>query len=247
MITKDFIRGERFIGLADNKKIFYCHTHDIVRILEDPPKEPFVLITHNSDECINSSIVIPDNLIHWFAQNVNVVDDRIESIPIGLENNAWVEKLHKRGIMEKVLLQQRTCKNLVYMNHNINNNPAKRYPPYHILEGKPWVTVERGYNGYKYSEYLQNIYSHPFVICPEGHGIDTVRTWECLYMGTIPIEKRNINNQFYTDLPILFVNDWNEVNQALLIDEYERIMHSQWVFEKLDFSYWKDKILNYAK
>jgi hypothetical protein len=66
-------------------------------------------------------------------------------------------------------------------------------------------------------------------------------------MGTIPIEKKNINNQFYTDLPILFVNDWEEVTESLLQDEYERIIHMEWNFEMLNFSYWKDKILGYDK
>jgi hypothetical protein len=149
--------------------------------------------------------------------------------------------------MEKLLIQPRTFKNLVYLNHNINTNPAKRMPPYYAFENKPWVTVERGHNGINFKQYLENIHSHPFMICPEGHGIDTVRTWECLYLGTIPIEKVNINNQFYTDLPILFVKDWNEINEAMLQDEYERIIHSQWSMEKLNFSYWKDKILSYVK
>jgi hypothetical protein len=66
-------------------------------------------------------------------------------------------------------------------------------------------------------------------------------------MGSIPIEKRNINNQFYTDLPILFVDSWEEINEALLQDEYERIIHCQWNMDKLNFEYWKNKILSYVK
>jgi hypothetical protein len=242
---KDHIRGERFIELADNKKIFYYHTHDLSNFYWNLPKEPFILITHNSDDCVDDSFPIPDNLIHWFTQNVNVVNEKIESLPIGLENFKWFPK--KVGKMEGMLMKPRTCKNLVYMNHNINTNPAKRNPPYYVLENKSWVTVERGSNGLRFDEYLENIYSHPFVISPEGHGIDTVRTWECLYMGTIPIEKKNINNQFYTDLPILFVNDWSEINEAMLQDEYDRIIHTQWNMDKLNFNYWKTKILSYVK
>jgi hypothetical protein len=245
MILQDHIRGERFIELADKKTIFYCHTHELDNFFWNLPKEPFVLITHNSDDCVDSSFTIPDNLIHWFAQNVNIVHEKIESLPIGLENLKWFPK--KRGVMIGLLQKPRTCKNLVYMNHNINTNPAKRNPPYYALENKPWVTVERGQNGTRFDDYISNVYSHPFVICPEGHGIDTVRTWECLYMGSIPIEKRNINNQFYTDLPILFVDSWEEINQSMLIDEYDRIIHAQWNMDKLNFGYWKNKILSYVK
>jgi FkbM family methyltransferase len=248
MTKFDFIQGERFIELADDKKIFYCATHDFSKFFSKlPTTDAFVLITHNSDHNIHTGYKIPDNLIHWFAQNVNRVDSRIESLPIGLENDKWQKKVNKIQIMELLLAKPRKFKNFVYMNHNIGTNPIKRIPPYRILEGKSWITTERGTNGYKFENYLNNVYSHPFVICPEGHGIDTVRTWECLYMGTIPIEKRNINNQFYTDLPILFVDDWSELNLTMLQDEYERITHTNWNLKKLEFSYWKNKILSYVK
>jgi hypothetical protein len=88
------------------------------------------------------------------------------------------------------------------------------------------------------------VYNHKFVISPEGNGIDTVRTWECLYMGTIPIEKRNINNQFFTDLPICFVNTWEEITEDFLNQEYERIKNATWKMQMLTFEYWKYRIFN---
>ena len=35
-------------------------------------------------------------------------------------------------------------------------------------------------------------------------------------MGSIPIELRNLNNRFYIDLPICFVDDWKEVTESFL-------------------------------
>lgn len=244
---QDYIKGERFIELADNKKIFYCATHELPLFFQRTPKDPFILITHNSDHQIHTGYKIPDNLIYWFAQNVNRVDSRIESIPIGLENDKWFLAVHKKEKMIIKLTQLRGFKNLVYMNFNTATNPKERIKPYMLFKDKPWCTTRMRCNGFGFDEYLNDLYHHPFAICPEGNGIDTVRTWECLYMGTIPIEKKNINNQFYTDLPILFVNDWEEVTESLLQDEYERIIHTEWNFEKLNFSYWKDKILSYDK
>jgi hypothetical protein len=61
-------------------------------------------------------------------------------------------------------------------------------------------------------------------------------------MGTIPIEKRNINNQFYTDLPICFVDSWDQVTEDFLLAEYERIKAATWNMDKLKFSYWSNKI-----
>jgi hypothetical protein len=62
-------------------------------------------------------------------------------------------------------------------------------------------------------------------------------------LNTIPIEKRNINNQFYIDLPICFVNNWDEITEDFLNSEYERINNIEWNYDKLTFSYWKEKIL----
>ena len=71
-------------------------------------------------------------------------------------------------------------------------------------------------NGDNFDGYLDNIYNHRFVLCPEGNGIDTHRLWECLYMGTIPIVKANKNVRFYEDLPILMVNEWKILQRLSL-------------------------------
>ena len=95
--------------------------------------------------------------------------------------------------------------------------------------------------------YIDKIYNHKFVLSPEGNGTDTHRTWEILYLKSIPIEKRNINNQFFTDLPICFVDDWEEITEDFLNKEYDRINSIKWNLEKLDFNYWKNKILSNVK
>ena len=63
-------------------------------------------------------------------------------------------------------------------------------------------------------------------------------------MDTIPIEKRNINNSFYTDLPICFVDDWSEITESFLNKEYDRISTTKYDMSKIDFNYWKQRIIN---
>jgi len=101
------------------------------------------------------------------------------------------------------------------------------------------VTVEEGKNGLNFDTYLDNLYNHKFIISPVGVGMDTHRLWESLYMNCIPIEKRNKNNKFYEDLPICFVNEWEEINIDFLDKEFDRITNSHWNLEKLNFEYWK--------
>jgi len=248
----EYIQGEKFMGLANNVNIFYRDTHDVnsffrgLEIVND-----FVLISHNSDNCIteNASIegnadanLMPSNLILWYGQNVCVKNDRIRSIPIGIENNKWLLRARKKEKMIVKLLQPKKAKGLVYMNHSISTNPDERQKLYQLFGNERWVTTVHGRNGYRFDEYVDNIYKHKFVICPEGNGIDTHRVWETLYLKTIPIVKRSINNQFYTDLPICFVDNWNEVTEEFLYTQYAEITWSDWNMDKLDFKYWKNKI-----
>jgi len=242
----DWIQGERFVGLADNKRIFYCNTHDAPRFFVHPPKQEFILITHNSDHNVNYALLnkSPNNLIHWYAQNVDVVHPKVESIPIGLENNQWFRSLKKRDKMEAKLRTDRHYRNLVYMSHNISTNPKARKVPYEILGEKPWVTSRKREF---FDDYLDNMYNHTFMVSPTGGGIDCVRTWECLYMGTYPIEIRNANNQFYTDLPICFVDSWEEVTEEFLDNWLTENINREWNMDKIYFEYWKNKICNHAE
>jgi hypothetical protein len=159
-----------------------------------------------------------------------------------LENSEWFRDLKKIEKIEQKRTEPKQHKNLLYICHNINTNHLQRAEPYQLFSQKSWATVEHGTNGNNFDGYLNNIHSHTFVLCPEGNGIDTHRTWESLYVNTIPIEKRNKNNRFYEDLPICFVNEWSDITEDFLNKEYERILSIKWNLEKLDFKYWEKKI-----
>jgi hypothetical protein len=101
-------------------------------------------------------------------------------------------------------------------------------------------------NGFDFDSYLDNIYNHKFVVCPEGNGIDTHRIWECLYMGTIPLVEGNINRNFYYTLPMIGVESWERITEEwcnLAYRDYTDLKDS-WDFNYLTFDYWKNKILS---
>ena len=241
--------------------IIYTHTiyaktlFDIIRHIN----KKFIIITHNCDCRVEEFGIVtpnghsevgsidhytlPDNVIKWFSSNVRVEHPRIESLPIGIENRMWRRTPPKKEMMFEKLTTERKIRNLLYVNHCIETNVKERQEPYDIFKDKPWATVENGRNGQKFDKYIDNIYNHNFMICPEGNGIGTHRTWECLYLGTIPIEKRSINNSFYTDLPICFVDEWSEINKKFLESELKRFKRMSWNMNKLNFGYWRDKIV----
>jgi hypothetical protein len=268
---RDWIQGDKFKELSDyvyaprhksnddydqlentffppvaNDKPVYVYTHNFyvkqLFLILKHLRGSFVVISHNGDNNIDSSYIIPDNVIKWYAQNVNIKDPKIESIPIGLQNNRWLKQDNKKVIIVEQLKKPRQNTNLVYLNCDVNTNPSKRKILYMLFDKKPWVTSVKGRNGFNVKDYFKNLYDHKFVLCPEGNGIDTHRIWETLYVGSIPIIKRNINSQYYTDLPICFVDRWEDITESFLIKEHERIISSEWNLAKLNFSFWKNKI-----
>lgn len=234
-----FLRNTLDLQSLKDGDIIYTHGFYADQLFEKQIKQRYILITHNSDNNIN--FAPPDNVIVWYAQNVDIIHPRVKSIPLGIENTFWLKD--KKQMMKKKLCQHRNYKAMLYVNHNVKTNPD-RQKPYDLFKNNKWATINNGANGQGFDNYLDNIYNHPFVVCPAGNGLDTHRTWECLYMGTIPIEKRNINNQFYTDLPILFVDDWEEITEKFLYDAFMRIKESKWDMAKLTFEYWRNEIIN---
>jgi len=61
-------------------------------------------------------------------------------------------------------------------------------------------------------------------------------------MKTIPIVKRSQHMLAFSDLPILFVDDYTTLTPEYLTSCYERMLDQEYNFEKLEFSYWKDII-----
>lgn len=253
----EYIQGEKFKGLSDNKKIFYCNTHDVdYFFINHSPKTNFVLISHNSDGgifetkqrlCDADFTLCPPNLIKWFGQNVGCKNDKIQSIPIGLENSEWFIETRKIQKLKEIVKTPKNIRNLVYLNLNIKTNVTERQYIYNIAENNKHISIHYGRNGLDYDNYLNNLYNHIFMICPPGNGIDVHQPWESMYINTIPIQKKSINTLYYTDLPICYVDDWEQIlDEQFLIKEYIRIKSINWNLEKLDFNYWKNLILNEA-
>ena len=57
------------------------------------------------------------------------------------------------------------------------------------------------------------------MICPEGNAFDCHRNWEVLYLKRVPIMQNNAYLQrLYKDFPILWVDDYTNINKTLLFE-----------------------------
>jgi hypothetical protein len=212
-----------------------------------PIRSARFIVSGHSDYPVTDELVIRYPSAKWFS--INTQTERVYGIPIGIRNNTEEEeRISTYGnvnIMLDVVNTPREIKNLVHMNFAIENYPEERQLVWDLFKDKHWVTtepVDYSVDGRKH--YLQQIRNHSFVLCPRGNGVDTHRLWETLYMGSIPIVHKDIAHRGWMDLPILFIDSWEEVTEERLRNELVRFETTKWNMEKLRVGYWINRMQN---
>lgn len=249
-----------FTTLKNGSIIYVCSSalQDFINIFNNITYK-IILVTGDCDETVYTDIfdtyalflnfINNDKLIHWFSQNCIVKHKKITQIPIGLDYHTMAAKDTSWGPMIAPLEQESIIINIpklpfqdriikCYSNFHfltttkygydrvdaINQIPKNLvyYEPTNIVREKTWI------NQSKYA----------FVISPHGNGYDCHRTWEALVLGNIPIVKTSGLDSLFTDLPILIVNEWNDINQELLNNTILKFKNSNFNYNKLLLSYW---------
>ena len=91
-------------------------------------------------------------------------------------------------------------------------------------------------------EFLEDVGSHDFVLCPQGNGVDTYRLWQALYLGAITIVNSTMQESFFEGLPILWCDDLDGLQPGALESVKEIAAKASASFEKARLSYWKTQI-----
>jgi hypothetical protein len=207
--------------------------------------QPYVLITHNGDQNITGAYTghIDHLLLAWFAQNVLVEHEKIHAIPIGLEN----KYLYLHGIprhFESLRARPVEKKTQILYKFSIATNPGVRGAALTILDSHDCAVT---YIDWRTAlPYLTTLQESAFVASPVGNGEDCIRTWEALYLGTIPIVTRSpLTTQFAAlGLPLLLIDTWEDLkdfNRERLAEEYVK-MAPKFNNPALWFNYWQQII-----
>ena len=151
-----------------------------------------------------------DRLIHWFIENRDEVLPKTSSLPVGY-----------------VFVDEPT--NLVHIvepSIPLADRPMAALCAHIIREGPQWevrgaVTrlCRERFQGFvtvvdeelSPHDFLSAIRKHPFALCVQGGGLDpSPKAWTCIANGTIPIIKSSPLDDAYQQLPVAFVEDWDE-------------------------------------
>lgn len=246
----DFITGNKFKKLCDyvldengfikteaqNHIPFFFVKVDFIDLFfqKYKPNFDFYLITHNGDNDVSEKYddyLNDKNLLKWYSTNINHQHIKLKSIPIGIANEIWSHG--NELIFDEIINEKNTKNNLIYANFDVNTNISERN---HCLKNikQQGIILE---TKKPFKLYLKDISESYFVISPNGNGIDCHKTWESLYLKTIPIVTKSTNINFYNNLPILIINDWDEFRLSdLSIELYEKLWYN-FDINKLNVNY----------
>lgn len=212
------------------------------------PSKPYTLVTHEGDGQINEShlhILNDSNLIKWYAINVNILHPKLVSIPLGIEYRLRDEN---KKVFEGVLKKNIEKNKNIYCNFAIHSWVEERKRCKDAMDRNG---LEMSKTTMCYKDYLMQLASHDYALCPIGNGIDTFRVWECLYLGVIPICARKINSEqiklvhfdaeYYDTLPVLFIDNW-ETFDINILDKKRFLNNPYFNNDALNFSNWRKLI-----
>lgn len=228
----------------------------------------FVLVTGDSDLCVPREMLTQNEtfkllnspyLLKWFAQNTRIQDnDKIIQLPIGLDyhtissnpQHPWklpkenplprFQELTLVSIKEKSIpFYERIPKiYITYITYTTTNDRfGQRQNSLNVI---PKELMIKKLNFTSRTELWQEMINYTFILSPAGVGLDCHRTWEALCLGCIPIVCIPEFRKMFADLPVLVVDNWEQITEELLQQTVELFKTKQFNYEKLKLSYWKN-------
>jgi hypothetical protein len=244
-LKSNFILDEK--GFVKNKMVsdseipvFFVKT-DLIHVFFDRyrPNYRYKLITHNSDLPINDKVknyLEDENLVSWYGQNINWNHKKLISIPIGIANEIW-EHGNENHINE-ARKEKKQKKNLIYCSFDISTNYVERLKCLNSMKKNNLIMDQR----LPFKEYLLSLSESYFSLSPNGNGIDCHKIWESLYLKTIPVVTKSINIDFYNDLPIYVIEDWDKFDVNILNENLYNEIISNYDDKKIEFGHYINKI-----
>ena len=255
--------------MFDGMSIYVCSdllqyfVNNILQLIN----KKFVLVSGDSDLCVPiesinendfNKLIYSSNLIIWYTQNTRYQNhNKIFQLPIGLDyhsisdnpNHTW--KLLEEKSMP--IEQENILKNIIENSKSFYERISQIYVNFSMVNDRfnqrkqsliniPNNLLKMNINFIKRTDNWRIMSKYTFVLSPFGNGMDCHRTWEALCLGCIPILKAPNFVNLFEGLPVLFVNDWNEITQDLLLKTIEKFKNTNFDYNKLKLNYWVTKI-----
>jgi len=259
--SNPYIQEDILQNVKDGDTVYVCTTAIPMFSQNFLPRlrAHIVLVSGDADESIPyvhvpSCIAILKSpyILRWFAQNCLTRHPKMFHLPIGLDyhtmsvsDSDWGKKMtpteqeHAIQTIAKGAPPFYERKRMCYSTFHFALNRGDRKDAYDSIP-KELVMYEPSFVSRAESHAHQIEYA--FVVSPFGGGPDCHRTWEALVLGCIPIIHVSNMDPLFEGLPVLLVQSWNDVTQALLDATIESYKGKTFQYEKLTLEYWKKKM-----
>lgn len=197
---------------------------------------------------------------HWFCQNYDLKDsnihEKVSAIPLGIDYHTvqtgkclWDWGPQKTALQQEEELMNiaqdatafdcRSNKTFSFFQFKMfKRHDGDRHLAIKALKKKPFNNTLA--KRCPRNETWKNITDYKFIISPHGNGLDCHRTYEALFLGSIPIVRTSPLDVIYKDMPIIILKDWNEINIDKLVEQSKQtILKSK---EKFYLKYWTNLI-----
>jgi len=192
-------------------------TSDLLDLCSRFHEMKFIIFTNLEDTPTDEYIfdAIPDNVLCVAAINAVSFGGKVVPAPYGIQRRMTPQDDHIERLENamKTVVSASESK-LLYVNHNDNSHP-ERLGIKDLFRDEYWANVDE--KRVDYYHFLLNLANHKFIVCPRGNAIDCHRNWEVLYMRRVPVMKTDpYLLELYKDLPVLWVNDYKDIDEELL-------------------------------
>ena len=204
---------------------------------------------------------------HWYTQNYDGSGplNRVSPLPIGIdfhmlsEKPLWGEEISSPLEQEQILLTVRRSlppllerQPKVYVDFGWQGGGVRRFLDYQRLrgtrlrEGRSAIAGKLKKNAIIHfqtgplprTEMWRTRGQYAFVLSPHGKGLDCHRTWEALALGHIVLVPSSSLNSLFTDLPVIPLENWSDINPTNL-ERWLSLCHGKdSVPERLKSRYW---------
>lgn len=191
---------------------------NLLKLCSNFPDMKFIIFTNLEDTPTDEYIfdAIPDNVLCISAVNAISHGEKVIPAPYGVQRRMIPQDNRIEQLTEFMKNVPANPPGLLYISHNESSH-EERLGIKKLFENKSWVVIHE--QRVTYSVFLYNLAQSKFMICPRGNAIDCHRNWEVLYMRRVPIMKRHSYlEELYKNYPVLFVNDYSEITENLLVE-----------------------------
>jgi len=172
-------------------------------------KVPFGLVTGVSSTTPweFAKLVEDERIVSWSGPNLPLWSNKVLQVPIGFS-----ERERPHGDQSAILASvgglpwdERPID--ILLTSMSDTSPERHGIP---LDGVHCCTERLAY-----ADYLALLGRSRHVICPRGKGVDTLRFWETLAAGAVPVVKTSLLDPLYTECGGLVLNDWAEMRERV--------------------------------